>query len=75
MEASLQTIRYIANNCTRMASTVPQESVSAAAFGDEFAPKILHLSVNHDGLSFAVALQNGYRVYAVEPLKELYRQG
>lgn len=58
-----------------MASTAPQESVSAAAFGDEFAPKILHLSFNHDNLSFAVALQNGYRVYSVEPFRELYRQG
>jgi hypothetical protein len=59
-------------NATASSSMMEEGSV---AFGEEFAPRILSISLNATCTAFAVGLENGYRVYGMEPLKELYRQG
>lgn len=46
-----------------------------AELPSELTPQISSISVNYDRSAFAVGLVNGYRIYGIHPLQELYRQG
>lgn len=46
----------------------------SSTMGDQISSRILSVAFNSDGSAFAVALENGYRVYSIDPIKELYRQ-
>lgn len=64
------------NNPSAPNATIDSSAAgSSVPFGEEFSPRILSISLNATSTAFAVGLENGYRVYSVDSLRELHRQG